>query len=39
MNEDEAECAYETEEMFKVLPCSLFSKYVLKGVVKAKLKK
>lgn len=39
MNEEEARYAYETEDMFIVLPQSIFSDYFLEGSTKAKQKR
>lgn len=39
MSEEEAQYAYETEDMFIIVPQSMFSKYVLEGAVKTGLQK
>lgn len=39
MNEEEARCAYETKDMFIVLPQSTFSGYFLEGSTKAEQKR
>ena len=39
MVEEEAQCAYETQDMFVVLPQPIFSKYTLEGAVKARYTK
>jgi FlaA1/EpsC-like NDP-sugar epimerase len=39
MNEEEARYAYETEDMFAVLPQQLFFDYFFKGIVKAEQKR
>lgn len=39
MNEEEARYAYETEDMFTVLPQQLFSEYFLEGIAKAEQKR